>query len=392
MTPLTPPLSKSDAQRALILGDILGLSVDLGVDELPNDVKVLQAGLAALKNAEATVDCHDGGAPFRFLLAQAAVLPNHRTQFTGTPRLGERPHAPLVAALRAALPGLQLDEGNPWPITVSAPPKIERAYFEVDAQLSSQFASAVLLAAARLVTNGSSARVTVSANMTSEGYFQLTRSWLERAGFTLDADGTLRAPARRPAQLPPIPGDWSSLGYLLALSWVSGLSVDRAQRNSGHPDEAVVSILGSAGLRFDGSRVTGSPTRGFEDVDCARCPDAIPTLAVWATRLPAASRFTNTQILKLKESDRLSATLALLHAANAKAEVQGDTLVVHPSAVSSGFDFDARDDHRMAMSAAVLARLFGQRVRLRGMNSVAKSFPNFWREAAKAGVLVEEAQ
>jgi 3-phosphoshikimate 1-carboxyvinyltransferase len=389
---LEPPISKSDAQRALILADVVGSPIALPADDaLPRDVRVLRDGLRALKSATATIDCHDGGAPFRFLLAQAAVLPGHRTSFTGTQRLGERPHAPLVAALRAALPGLALAEGEPWPIVVAAPERIERAQFHVDAQLSSQFASAVLLAAARLATNGVSAQVTVAPNMTSEGYFALTRTWLERAGFTLAADGSLRAP-NTPRALPPIPGDWSSLGYLLALSWVSGLSVAGAQRESGHPDEAIVSILASAGLVFDGVRVTGTPARAFTEVDCARCPDVIPTLAVWATKLPAPSRFTNTGILRVKESDRLAATLSLLQAAQVRAELVGDVLSVQPANVTAAIDFDARDDHRMAMSAAVLARLHGQRLRLRGMACVAKSFPGFWREAAKAGLQVEESR
>jgi len=62
---------------------------------------------------------------------------------------------------------------------------------------------------------------------------------------------------------------------------------------------------------------------------------------------------------------------------------------VQPHVVQEDFRFDALDDHRMAMSAAVLARLHSRKLTLRGMASVAKSFPNFWLEAAKADVNVE---
>lgn len=183
-----------------------------------------------------------------------------------------------------------------------------------------------------------------------------------------------------------IPGDWSSLGYLLALSWVSGQPVERIVFGTGHPDEAIASHLRAVGLTIS-DRVEGIATRGFE-VDAEQCPDAIPTLAVLATKLPAPSTFRKVGILRHKESDRVEAIRSLLAAAGLAASLAGDTLTVTPGAARA-FRFDAHDDHRLAMSAAVLARLHGVQLTLRGKNSVAKSFPGFWLEAAKAGVIVE---
>lgn len=185
---------------------------------------------------------------------------------------------------------------------------------------------------------------------------------------------------------PKIPGDWSSLGYLLAFSWVTGISVDRLAFDTGHPDEAIAAHLRGVGLRLS-DRLEGVATRGF-DVDAEQCPDAIPTLAVLATRLPAASTFRRVGILRHKESDRLEGTRALLEAAGLDTTLEGEALTVRPGPARS-FRFDARDDHRLAMSAAVLARLHGAHLTLRGMSSVAKSFPGFWAEAQKAQVDVE---
>ena len=390
---LRPPLSKSDAQRALIIADVLGVpfsDVLPGDEALPRDVEVLRDGLLALRHPAARIDCHDGGAPFRFLLAQAAVLPGRAVDFIGTPRLGERPHAPLLAALKTAIPALVLHEGDPWPLHLESPRTLGELRFVVDAALSSQFASSLLLAAARHARAGHQASVHVRGAMASEGYYRLTRAWLERTGFTVEG-GEVVAPTRAPATFPALPGDWSSLGYLFALSWVSGLSVERVQEGSGHPDEALVSILRDVGIVRVEGRLEGTPRGGF-DVDSARCPDAIPTLAVWATRLPDSSRFRHTSILRLKESDRLSAIVELLTLAGARSELEGDTLVVHPARVTADLEFDARGDHRMAMSAAVLARLHERTLRLRGADSVAKSVPGFWAEARKAGVEVESLE
>lgn len=398
---LTPPLSKSDAQRALVVAAVRGLSLE-GVlpagEALPRDVEVLRAGLEALREPGAAVDCHDGGAPLRFLLAQAATLPGRRVRFTGTARLAERPHGPLLDALVHALgpAGLVVTPGRPWPLELASPAALPAsARFTVTGAQSSQFASSLLFAAARLAAaSGEASRVVVEGPLTSAGYLELTVRWLEHGGFVVRRDDSgfevLAGGARR--ALPAVPGDWSSLGYLLLLAWRSGATVARVAFDTGHPDEFVVELLRGAGLEVragsDGrATVQGQPTRGLE-VDAERCPDAVPTLAVLASVLPAPSRFTRTGILRVKESDRLAGIHALLAAAGLQARQEGDALVVLPGA-ARGFDFDARDDHRLAMSAAVLAHLHDVRARVRGQASVAKSFPGFWREAEQVGLAVE---
>jgi 3-phosphoshikimate 1-carboxyvinyltransferase len=139
---LTPPQSKSDAQRALVLAWILGWpELQAQVETESTDVATLAAGLKVIAHGSGTIDCHDGGAPFRFLLALAATTAGRFT-FTGSARLAARPRSALTAAL-----GIE-DRGS-WPLVVDgvavrAPP------FVIDASESSQFPSALLLAAARL--------------------------------------------------------------------------------------------------------------------------------------------------------------------------------------------------------------------------------------------------
>lgn len=390
MVVLTPPVSKSDAQRALVLADVLGLDLDTVVpphEVLPRDVRVLRAGLLALRAATADLDCHDGGAPFRFLVTQAAVQPGRVVRFTGTPRLGERPHGPLLDALERTL-GPILERGSPWPLVVRSPARLEGPYeFTVTGEESSQFASSLLLGAARLSrSTGAPCAVRVEGALTSEGYLAMTVRWLERAGFRVAPGFVVSAPERA-TPLPPVPGDWSSLGYLLLLAWKAGASVARVDLTAEHPDALVVSHLASVGLVLRDGRVVGTPTGGL-DVDAQACPDAVPTLAALAAVLPAPSVFRRTGILRHKESDRLDGTRALLAAAGVATSLEGDALRVTPGPVRA-FDFDARDDHRLAMSAAVLAFLGGVPLRLEGKAAVAKSFPSFWDEAAKVGLSVE---
>ena len=396
---LRPPLSKSDAQRALVLAEVLRVPLESVVpssEVLPRDVTVLRGGLQALRAREAAIDCHDGGAPFRFLLTQAALAEGRVVRFTGTPRLGARPHRPLLQSLQEALGprGLRLEEeGQPWPLVVHAPATLRGAvHFSVTGVESSQFASSLLLGAAKVAqATGEASSLAVAGPLTSEGYLALTRRWVEKAGFPVtEAQGSwVVHPAMSPGVL-AVPGDWSSLTYLLVLAWKAGAAVERVDFEAAHPDAEVVRHLESVGLtvhRGPPVRVTGVATRGLA-VDAQVCPDAVPTLAALAAVRPAPSVVTRTTILKHKESDRLDAVQELLGRAGASSRLEGETLTIVPGPLHD-FEFDARDDHRLAMSAAVLAFLGGVKLRLHGQEAVSKSFPGYWEEAAKVGLVVE---
>jgi 3-phosphoshikimate 1-carboxyvinyltransferase len=387
---LVPPLSKSDAQRALVLADIIGVPFEQVIpagEVLPRDVRVLRTGLEVLRTG-GEVDCHDGGAPFRFLVTQAALATGRVTRLTGTTRLGERPHAPLLASLRSALGDDVIEVGTPWPVTVRAPTSLASVEgFEVTGVESSQFASSLLLGAARVAFETRRAcAVRVRGELASEGYLSLTRSWLQRAGFSVDGPTAHMVVQHtgRAASL-TVPGDWSSLTYLLVLAWKMGASVARVDFSAAHPDAEVVAHLESLGLtvhREAEVRVTGT-ARGGLQVDARRCPDAVPTLAALACTLSTPSVFTHTGILRHKESDRLAAVCALVTAAGARATVDDrDALTITPGPLHD-FSFDARDDHRLAMSAFVLSKLAGVSLQLTGRESVSKSFPAFWAEVGK---------
>jgi 3-phosphoshikimate 1-carboxyvinyltransferase len=402
---LRPPVSKSDAQRALVLAHILRRPdwVDLGSDEgeLPSDVQALNQGLQQLARAGTgtqDIDCRDGGAPFRLLLGQAAATPGAHVLFRGTPRLGERPHGPLMDSLRGALgpSGLVIREGAPWPLELRAPESTQAAepVFRVAAAESSQFASSLVLAAAALYRReGRAWTVELDGPVASEGYLGLTLTWLLRTGFTVERRGHALSVTgwREPPSPPLIPGDWSSLGYLTLVAWRTGGTVLKADPEAAHPDRAILRVLGEVGLTVREVEkgelsITGDPTRGFT-VSGHECPDLLPTLAVLACVLPGESRLEAVEILKAKESDRLTGILELCATAGATTAREGDTLVIRPPAkVRAQLAMDSHGDHRLAMSAATLAVLSGSELSLTGPEVVSKSFPGFWRQLEAAGV------
>lgn len=397
---LRPPISKSDAQRALVLAYALGVPAPaLGAREgLPNDVRIVAEALGRFRAAEAglvEIDCEDGGAPLRLLVAQAALRPGAITRFVGTPRLGARPHGALFAALRRALgpAGLRIDEGSPWPLEIRGVDGAG-ARFLVAADESSQPVSALVLAAVAIVRRtGRACAVEHGLPLASPGYLALTLSWLERAQVRHTyAGAVITIDAIAPcAALPTVPADWSSVGYLLLAAYASGGAVERIATDTEHPDRAIVPYLASVGLELviddEGhTRVHGQANGGLV-VRAGGSPDLVPTLAALACVLPAPSELHELTILRHKESDRLNGVVELVRAAGGTTELSGDTLRVEPPArVNAELSVDARGDHRMAMSAAVLAILAGARLRLVGGEHVKKSFPAFWDELLRIGV------
>jgi 3-phosphoshikimate 1-carboxyvinyltransferase len=405
---LVPPVSKSDAQRALVLAHLTGhwplasLQAEAETD-LPADVRVLTRGVNALRQPPGPVrdvDCADGGAPFRILVTQAAVTPGVKVRLTGTPRLGERPHGPLFESLREALgpSGLVLTEGKPWPVELHAPTSTGAPLFRVPGEQSSQYASSLLLGCAALFLRERRPwSVEILGTLTSAGYLELTVSWLRRFGFTVEESASRLAVTGYQAlpAPPPLPGDWSSLGYLLLTAWRTGGSVERADPSSAHPDMAILRLIQPAGLtpvpgpdltmRVEGQARDGLLASGKE------CPDLLPTLAALACVLPHPSTLTDVGILRVKESDRLDGIQTLVKAYGGNTKLEGETLtVVPPAAPPAHFAMDSRGDHRLAMVSATLSVLSGARLSLTGPECVEKSFPGFWRQMERAGVRLSE--
>jgi 3-phosphoshikimate 1-carboxyvinyltransferase len=401
---LEPPLSKSDAQRALVLAHARGRPEFAAIEPwraagLPDDVVRLEAGLERLRHPEPEleIDCGEGGAPFRFLLTQAALAPGKRVRLLGSKRLGERPRAALFESLDEALgpSGFRWRAlGEPWPIEVLGVAPASPPSFRVRAGESSQFASSLLLGAATLAARGGGeVQVQLEGEPASAGYLELTLEWLRRFGFDVRRSGAdLRvAPGSPPASPPQIPGDWSSVAYLLLIAWRSGGEVLHADLSAPHPDRAIVRVLEELGLRVDRAssgalRVLGTPCSGLA-ADGAECPDLLPTLAALACVLPGPSELRGVEILRHKESDRLEGIRALAGAFGASTSLGDGRLTLSPPPRAPGaFALDPRGDHRMAMSAATLAVLSGAALRLASPDCVKKSFPRFWEQLDRAGV------
>lgn len=114
-----------------------------------------------------------------------------------------------------------------------------------------------------------------------------------------------------------------------------------------------------------------------------RLIDEIPVLAIAAAHAEGTTRFHGIGELRTKESDRVVAICAMLHALGGQAEADGDTLIVQGTGGLRPGQVDAAGDHRIVMSAAVAAMAMpaGAEVAISGWEAVATSYPKFLADA-----------
>lgn len=380
---LAGPLDSDDSQAMRAVAGGLGAHVG---DADPRRWTV--AGVAGRPAGGAHVDCRLSGTALRFGTAMAA-LGERASTLDGLEPLRRRPVGALSAALRHLGAEATDRDGHP---PVRAGGGLDGGTVEVDAASSSQFVSAVLLAApcAR-------APVTViPRRLAARAYVDLTVAAMR--DFTADVtecdDGWAVRPGGYRATHVTVEHDASAAAHLLALAAATGGTVTVANAAATvQPDAAVPDLLAAMGcdVRRDGDAVTVAGPERLQplDADLSALPDQITTMASLAALADGTSRLTGVAVARGHETDRLAALARELGKLGVDVAEQPDGLVVHGGHARGPAVLATHDDHRLAMAfAAVAARLDG--VAVAEPWCVAKTYPRFWTDLAAAGATVVE--
>ena len=335
-----------------------------------------------------------------------------RFRIHGAARMHERPIGDLTDALEALGVGVEWEGRKSYPPMVLDTCGLKGTEVTIGLDESSQYISGLLLAApmakAMTITVGGEKAV-------SWPYVGLTLKAMEEFGLKFHVEmlndkeewaevdwRTLSnvVPGRTRFIVKPgmyragdyrVEGDWSNASYFLAAGAVgpAPVRVNGLRADSLQGDKAMLDILKQMGARIEIERhavtVFPSSLKGIE-VDMGHCPDLVPTVAAVAAFAKGETTISNVAHLRIKECDRLSSPSAELAKAGVVSEVLEDGLRVignrEAIAASEGTVFCTYNDHRMAMSLAVLG-FAGVDVQVDDPKCVAKSFPGFWREWKK---------
>lgn len=335
----------------------LGVRIDDSASPWSVEPAALQ-GSAALQGP-ADVDCGLAGTVARFLVA-AAALADGPVHFDGDPRIRERPMRPLIDGLRQL--GVSIDDGGrgALPLTVMGVGALPGGSCVVDASTSSQFVSALLLAAARADADVEVRHV--GTTLPSLPHIEMTVAMLRDRGIEVD-DATPGQWVVHPGHISggevDVEPDLSNAAPFLAAALVTGgvVRVPRWPARTTQPGDALRGLLTTMGasVELDGDLLVvrgGGVISGLE-ADLRDTTELVPTLAVLAALADSPSTLRGIGHMRGHETDRLAALAKEINALGGDVVESDDSLTITPKPLHAGV-FATYDDHRLATSAAVL--------------------------------------
>ena len=256
---------------------------------------------------------------------------------------------------------------------------------EIEGNTSSQYVSSLLLAGPYTKKD---LEIEITGRLVSRPYVDITLDVMEQFGVHVDRDGyryfkVSPGYGYLPCQF-SIEGDVSAASYFWAAAAVTGGIVTTENikpYTTKQGDIAFLDVLEEMGCRIerenDWVSVHGGVLSGVE-VDMGAMPDMAPTLAAIALFAEGKTAIRNVSHLRHKESNRLQAIALEWHRIGGRVEELADGLIISGGERLSGTEVDSHDDHRLAMSLAVVG-LRVQGIRIKKEKCVNKSFPRFWK-------------
>ena len=380
------PASKSCAHRLIICAALAeGESVISGVT-MSKDIEATIGAMTALgagfeingdavkvrgignRAEQAVIDCNESGSTLRFIIPVAAAL-GTEAEFKGRGRLPQRPIDIFKRELGRN--GITfLTEEMPYRISG----KLRGGEYRIEGDVSSQFVTGLLFALPLLDQDS---EIVLTSHLESRPYVDITIDILRKFGVTVEETENsfrIRGNQRFLAHNERVEGDYSQAAFFyVANALGSDVNIGNLDENSVQGDRRITEL------------VREWKTEGCYKADCSDIPDLVPVLAVLGAFGRKRSVIYNAKRLRIKESDRLSTTAAMLNALGGDVEVTDDGLIIEPTDAMHGGTVDGAGDHRIVMAAAVAATAISGEVIIRGAEAAEKSYPDFFSDYTKLG-------
>ena len=405
---ISNPLPSNDCLSTAAAVRKVGADVDFGDGENSSVWTVRGAGSKLHLPAD-QIDVGNSGSLMYFLCPVLSTLPGDCT-FTGDESICRRPVNHLIDALcqfgakgRSLNAGPDGSAGTTPPFTFCGPIDVNKKLVTEGAL--SQYISGFMMAASRL--NGTLKMELTNPKETP--YLTMTKLWLESLGVPVqispdfkeisvkglvDAEGK---PAPFKAFDRAVPSDWEGVAFPLIAALISGsqITIDNIDGSGSQGDDKIVEVLQSVGADIDwrreesqllvkgGNKLTTNSLPDKElTVEMSAFPDAICALAVMACFIEGKTVFTDIDICRKKETDRIKAMTSELTKLGAKIVDEGDRLVVYGDGGRSlhGGEVESYKDHRIVMSLACLGLGLpdGQSLTVNDAEWCSVTFPKFF--------------
>ncbi|SCW63910.1 chorismate synthase [Ruminococcaceae bacterium YRB3002] len=407
------PVSKSIAHRELIVRTFCSVfghrgetTFDILLPEQDDSVDISATkecllSLLDYKNKDTIVlPCRESGSTLRFMIPVASAFlavmdaSDKELVFATEGRLYDRPLDDLARCLEPH--GVKIT-GNDEDRTIHVTGEMKPGVFVIDGSVSSQYISGLLMAVPMFETTS---RIEVTGEMSSIHYIGLTIEALFKYGvriekkdnyFEMREEDYCYREVTIPSGDLKVEGDWSGGAFLICLGLLledGSIRIKGLDINSSQGDVAIVDFLEELGIQltYEGNDIIAArPAKivpmDMVEYDCRDIPDIVPYMAVLSAVYSSRTILHNVGRLKVKESDRLEAVRECLGKFGYTTSLadEGETLVILggmvPVRSKKPVRLSSYNDHRMVMTAVLLAAAMSGDVEIDDINCVSKSFP-----------------
>ena len=391
---ITLPLSKSISNRVLLINSLSEqpAKVDYAVCDDSNSM------LAAINSTDEYINIGAAGTAMRFLTAFFATRTGRMVTLDGSERMRQRPIAPLVDALRSIGADIEYTQNEGFPPLKITGKILKGGDVTINAGISSQFISALMMIAP---TMEKALTIHLAGVQTSRPYIEMTAEIMRKCGaeVILNEEDILISTKKYVPENITIEADWSAASYWYEIAALTRKNVHLSSltQNSLQGDSGIKEIFEKLGVttvfNADGTAdlVSGEPQVSHLEIDLGGMPDTAQTFAVTLCIQGISYKISGLGTLPRKETDRLAALVNELKKVGYVLKTENADTLIWDGTKTAPVDEPVKTykDHRMAMCFAP-AVFTVKSIKIEDIAVVSKSYPDFWKDVAKAGIMLAE--
>ena len=402
---LSPPPSKSVLHRYIIVSSLakgiskienISFSEDiiatieamkkLGANIEQKENYLLIDGSDTFKNLNENIeiDCNESGSTLRFLFPLSIVKEN-KVLFKGRGKLFKRPMTPYFQNFeKYKIKHLYIDENE-----ILLEGQLKAGIYEIDGNISSQFITGLLFSLPLL--DGES-KIIINGKLESSNYIDISLDCLNKFGvkiinnsyqeFIIEGNQSYKVGNYRTE------ADYSQAAFFLVANAIgSKIKINDLSENSLQGDKKIIDYI---------SEIDKWNSKDTLVLDGSETPDIIPILSLKAAVSGKKIEIVNIERLRIKESDRLKATVEELSKLNFDLIEKKDSILINSrenfevNKNEKIVSLSAHSDHRIAMMIAIAATCYDGEILLDNLDCVKKSYPNFWEVFLSLGGKIYE--
>ena len=335
-------------------------------------------------NENIEIDCNESGSTLRFLFPLSIVEEN-KVLFKGRGKLFKRPMTPYFENFeKYKIKHSYINENE-----ILLEGKLKAGIYEIDGNISSQFITGLLFSLPLLDRES---KIIINGKLESSNYIDISLDCLSKFGikiinnsyqeFVIEGNQSYRAGNYRTE------ADYSQAAFFLVANAIgSKIKINDLSEDSLQGDKKIIDYI---------SEIDKWNFKDTLILDGSETPDIIPILSLKAAVSGKKIEIVNVERLRIKESNRLKATVEELSKLNFDLIEKKDSILINSREAlkvnknEKIVSLSAHSDHRIAMMIAIAATCYDGEILLDNLDCVKKSYPNFWEVFLSLGGKIYE--